>query len=125
MNVVDSSCWLEYFAGTATGKVVAEAIENTAALVVPVITLFEVFKKLLTEAGEDNAIMALAHMKQGKVVDLDAELALHAARIGIECKLPLADSVIYATALQYKCLLWTQDQHFRTLPEVRYFTKEC
>ena len=123
MNLVDSSCWLEFFAGSAVGELVSEPIENTRQLIVPAIVIYEVFKKLLVEVGEDNAIMALAHMKQGKVVDLDASIAIQAARIGIENKLALADSIIYATASQYDCLLWTQDKHFEKMAHVRYFSK--
>lgn len=123
MNLVDSSCWLEFFAGSAVGELVSEPIENTSQLIVPAIVIHEVFKKLLAEVGEDNAIMALAHMKQGKVVDLDASIAIQAAKIGIENKLALADSIIYATGLRYDCLLWTQDKHFEKLANVRYFKK--
>jgi len=123
MNLVDSSCWLEFFAGSTVGELVSEPIENTRQLIVPAIVIYEVFKKLLAEVGEDNAIMALAHMKQGKVVDLDSALAIQAAKIGFENKLALADSIIYATALQHDCLLWTQDKHFENMAHVRYFKK--
>lgn len=123
MNLVDSSCWLEFFAGSPVGELVSEPIENTHQLIVPAIVLYEVFKKLLAEVGEDNAIMALAHMKQGKVVDLDAAIAIQAVKLGFEHKLALADSIIYATAVQHGCLIWTQDKHFEKLDHVRYFRK--
>ena len=122
MNVVDSSCWLEYFAGTSAAKRYAAAIEDTAALVVPVITLYEVFRKIFAGAGEAQALLAIAHMRQGKVVDVDARLALAAARFGIDLKLPLADSLIYATAQSRGATLWTQDEHFAGLSGVRHFT---
>jgi len=124
MNLVDSSCWLEFFAGSPVGELVSEPIENTRQLIVPAIVLYEVFKKLLAEVGEDKAIMALAHMKQGKVVDLDAAIAIQAAKIGFEHKLALADSIIYATAVQHDCMIWTQDKHFEKLDHVRYFRKQ-
>lgn len=124
MNVVDSSCWLEYFAGSAVGEHVSTAIEDTASLIVPSITLYEVFKKLLIEAGENHALFAVAHMKQGKVIELDADLAICSAKIGKDQQLPLADSIIYATASKYRCTLWTQDQHFKDLNNVMYFSKE-
>jgi len=122
VNVVDSSCWLEYFAGTPTAKRYAAAIEHTAGLVVPVITLYEVFRKIFTGAGEAHALLAIAHMRQGKVVDVDARLALAAARFGIDLKLPLADSLIYATARSRGATLWTRDEHFSGLSGVKYFT---
>ncbi len=123
MNIVDSSCWLEYFAGSETGDRVAPIIENLDALIVPSITLYEVFRKLLQELDEDKALFALAHMKQGKVIDLDAALALYAAQLGREYKLSLADSVIFATALRHEATLYAQDRHFKGLKQVRYFEK--
>jgi len=123
MNTVDSSCWLEYLAGTPTGELVAEVIEDTKNLVVPTMTLYEVFKKLLVERDEDSALLVAAHMKQGKVVVLDADLSILAARIGKDCKLPLADSIIYACSRQMNSTLWTQDSHFEGLESVRYLPK--
>jgi toxin FitB len=124
MNVVDSSCWLEYFAGSKVGDAVAGAIEDIPLLVIPSITLYEVFKKLLSETNEDQALLAVAHMKQGRVIELDADLAIYSAKIGKVNKLALADSIIYATSSKYDCTLWTQDQHFKGLKKVRYFEKE-
>lgn len=84
---------------------------------------YEVFKKLLIERNEEDAFFAVAHMKQGKVIDLDDELALSSAKIGKEYRLPMADSIIYATNLKYNCILWTQDKHFQDLFSVNYFKK--
>jgi predicted nucleic acid-binding protein len=124
VNIVDSSCWLEYLAGSKVGDQVSIAVEDLGSLIVPSITLYEVFKKLLAEKDEDSALLAVAHMKQGSVVDLDSDLSIYAAKIGKEKKLPLADSIIYATAMKYDCILWTQDKHFKDLENVRYFEKE-
>ncbi|MCL2761964.1 MAG: type II toxin-antitoxin system VapC family toxin [Treponema sp.] len=123
MNIIDSSFWLEYFAGTEAGNIVSDTIENTSELIVPTITVYEVFKKLLLERNEDDALLAVGHMKQGKVVDLTEELSLSAARISKNYKLPMADSIIYATNLKYNCILWTQDQHFSNLKSVNYYEK--
>jgi len=123
MNIVDSSCWLEFFAGSKVGEKVAPIIEELESLIVPVITIYEVFKKLLQEVDEDKAIMAIAHMKLGKVVEMDSDLAINAARIGKEKHLALADSIIYATVAKYNCILWTQDKHFKELENVNYFEK--
>jgi toxin FitB len=124
MNVVDSSCWLEYFAGSQVGNSVADAIEDIPSLIVPSISLYEVFKKLLIETSEDQALLAVAHMKQGRVVELDADLAIYSAKIGKENRLAMADSIILATAMKFDCTLWTQDRHFKELRRVRYFEKE-
>jgi predicted nucleic acid-binding protein len=123
MNIVDSSLWLEYFAGTTEGKPVSEVIKNTGELLVPVIILYEVFKKLLTEKGEHEAIFAAAHIRQGSVIDIDAGLAISAARFSKELKLPLADSIIYAAAKRFGAVIWTQDQHFEGLDGVEYYKK--
>jgi len=123
MNIIDSSFWLEYFAGTKSGDIVSDIIENINELIVPTITLYEVFKKLLLERNEDDALLAVGHMKQGKVIDLTEELSLSAAKISIKYKLPMADSIIYATNMKYNCILWTQDQHFSGLYSVNYFEK--
>jgi toxin FitB len=118
-NVVDSSAWLEYFFDTDLAGSFASAIEDTERLVVPVITLYEVFKKVLRIHGEDAALQVAAQMQQGALVNVDEGLALEAAKLA----LPLADSLIYATAQRYGALLWTQDQHFEGLPGVRFFQK--
>ena len=124
MNLVDSSCWLEYFAGSSVGEEVASAIEDIENLLVPTIVLYEVFKKLLAELDEDRALFAVAHMKQGHVIDLDSDLAIYSASVGKEYKLALADSIIYATSKKYDATLWTQDKHFQGLSSVKYFSKE-
>ena len=118
-NVVDSSGWLEYFADSDRADFFATAIEDTANLLVPVISIYEVFKKVLRERGEDEALQVAATMQTGRVIDLDSALALEAARQ----PLPLADSIIYATALIHGATLWTQDEHFEGMPQVRYFSK--
>jgi len=123
MNVIDSSAWLCWFAGDANADAFAAAIEATNDLVVPSITLTEVFKTILRQRGEDPALEAIAHMEQGAVISLDAGLAVDAASLGTEFKLPLADSIIYATARRCRAVVWTQDADFEGLDGVRYFPK--
>jgi len=120
MNVVDSSAWLEYFADGPKAAFFAPAIAATEKLVVPTLSLCEVFKRVLQQRNEDDALMAVATMQQGTVVDLDADIALSAARISIDCRLPMAHSVILATAKASEATLWTQDEHFKGLPGVKY-----
>ena len=120
MNVVDSSAWLEYFANGPNAGAFASAIQATEELVVPSITLLEVFKRVYQQRGEGPALQAVALMQQGAVVDLDAPLALTAARISADGKLALADSVVLATARRFDATLWTQDADFEGLPGVRY-----
>lgn len=122
-NVIDSSAWLEYFADAPGAKHFAGAIEAVDRLVVPAICLLEVFKVVLRQRGENEALQTVALMQQGSVIDLDASLALMAAKAGVEHKLPLADSIIYATAQSVGGVVWTQDDDFSGLPGVQYFPK--
>ena len=113
MNVVDSSAWLDYFANGPNAGVFAPAIEKTADVLVPSLTLFEVFKRVLRQRDEGAALEIVAVMQQARVVDLDARRALIAARLSAELRLPLADSVILATARLHDATLWTQDADFK------------
>jgi predicted nucleic acid-binding protein len=123
MNIIDSSFWIEYFVGTDAGNIVSKVIENSGTFIVPSIILYEVFKKLLLETNENDALFCIAHMRQGRIINLDDELSLSAAKLSKEYKLPMADSIIYATNLKYNSILWTQDQHFSDLNSVNYFIK--
>jgi len=123
MNLVDSCGWLEYFGDGPHADFYAPALEDTGSLLVPTICLLEVFKRVYQQRGEDAALQAAAAMHQGLVVPLDASLALKAARLSSDLQLPLADSVILATAQTYHALIWTQDAHFQGLEGVRYTEK--
>lgn len=122
-NVVDSSAWLAYFANEPTAADFAAAIEATDHLVVPSVCLLEVFKLVARQRGEGDALQAVAVMQQGTVVDLDPPLALSAARVGLDHSLPLANSIVYATARRVGGVVWTQDEDFDRLPDVHYFPK--
>jgi predicted nucleic acid-binding protein len=123
MNVVDSSAWLSYFAGDKNASTFSEAIENIDKLLVPSITITEVFKNIFRQRDEESALAAIAHMEQGRVISLDSELAIYAASYGLAHKLPLADSIIFATAQKYSATLWTQDSDFKGLSNVRFYPK--
>ncbi|MGH8283118.1 MAG: type II toxin-antitoxin system VapC family toxin [Gammaproteobacteria bacterium] len=123
MNVVDSSAWLEYFADGPNAKHFAKVIEQPDELLVPSITLLEVFKRISQQRNESAALQYIAVMRQSAVADLDASLALRAAALGLRHKLPLADSVVYATAQAAGALVWTQDADFEGLEGVRYKAK--
>ena len=123
MNLVDSCGWLEYFADGPNADFYALALEDPESLLVPTICLLEVFTRVLQQRGEDAALQAATAMHQGLLVPLDAPLSLKAARISNDLKLPLADSVLLATAQTYQGVVWTQDEHFRNLEGVRYTEK--
>lgn len=123
MNLVDSSGWLEYFADAENSEFFAEPLSDIDALIVPTISLLEVFKRVLQQRDEDAALQVVAQMSQGRVVDLDAHTALTAAKLGVDHKLPLADAVILATARLHGATVWTQDADFKDLEGVRYVPK--
>jgi toxin FitB len=123
MNLVDSCGWLEYFADGPNADFYAPALEEPGSLLVPTICLLEVFKRVLQQRGEDAALQAAAAMHQGWLAPLSAPLALRAARISHDLKLPLADSVILATAQTHAGVIWTQDEHFKGLAGVKYTEK--
>ena len=122
MNVVDSSGWLEYFADGPNAAVFAKPIEATRSLLVPALSLFEVFKRVTQQRSEDDALRAVAVMEQGKVVDLDRATALEAAALDPD-GIAMADSVMLATAQRHRATLWTQDSDFEGLQGARYFAK--
>ena len=120
MNLVDSSGWLEYFSDGPNAGFFAEPIRSTKTLVVPTISIAEVFKRVLQQRNEGAALQATALMQQGHVVDLDTVTAINAAKLGLALRLPLADSVILATARLNKATLWTQDSDFEGIPGVQF-----
>jgi len=123
MNLVDSCGWLEYFADGPNADFFAPPLEDRENLLVPSICIFEVFKRILQQRNEKAALQAAALMQQGKVVELSSPIALAGAKISVRLKIPLADSVILATAQTHDALIWTQDADFKGMENVRYVTR--
>lgn len=124
MNVVDSSGWLEYFTESSNSDFFAPAIENSKSLLIPTLCIFEVFKKVLREKGEDAALEMAGLMQQGTVIELTLPVSLLAANLGLAHKLPTADSLILASARHHQAALWTQDSDFKGLEGVKYIEKK-
>lgn len=124
MNIVDSSGWLAYFADEINAKHFVAPLSSPSTLIVPAITLYEVFKVILRESSENEALQAVVAMKKGEVINLNTSLALAAARLSLEHRLPMADSIILATAQEFKATIWTQDADFKDLSKVKYFPKK-
>jgi toxin FitB len=124
MNIVDSSGWLEYFSGGPNAEFFSSPLKDPTFLLVPVITIYEVFKVVLREAGENEALQAIAAMQKGQIKDITLSIAMNAAKISIQHSLPMADSIILATANTFKCTLWTQDSDFENLPGVNFTPKK-
>lgn len=124
MNIVDSSGWIEYIADDSNANFFEESIVDSENLLVPTICLYEVFKRVLQEFGEERALDAMGIMSLGTIIDLDRQIAIHAAQISNELKLAMADSIILATARAYAAVLWTQDEHFKGIEGVKYKEKK-
>jgi predicted nucleic acid-binding protein len=123
MNCVDSSGWLEFFAGGPNSDAFAPPIRDGRRLVVPSLCVFEVFKRIAQQRGEQAALAGAGLMLQARIQDLDARLAIAAAKLSIDLKLALADSVVLATAQLHRATLWTQDADFESMPDVRYIPR--
>jgi len=124
MNIVDSSGWLAYFADEPNAKLFLTPLNDSASLVVPTVTIYEVFKVVLRESGENAALQVAAAMQRGTVVALTAPLAIAASRLSIQHALPMADSLILATAQEFNAILWTQDSDLKNINNVKYFPKK-
>ena len=124
MNIVDSSGWLAYFADEPNAKHFLSPLSDSALLVVPTVTIYEVFKVILRESSENEALQAAIAMQKGTVVDLKAPLAIAASRLSLEHNLPMVDSIILATAQEFNAILWTQDSDFKNISNVKYFPKQ-
>jgi predicted nucleic acid-binding protein len=123
MNVVDSSGWLEYLANGINADYFASAIEDTTTLIVPSVSLFEVFKRISSQINERQGLYCLSLMRRGKVIALDIDLSISAVRLSLEYKLPMADSIILATSRSFDATLWTQDEDFAGIAGVQYVSK--
>ena len=123
MNVVDSTGWLEYFADGSNAEFFAPAIESISELIVPTISICEVFKWVLQQRDESDALEAVAAMQQGQIVELDVAIALSAAKVSATLKMPMADSIMLTTARRHGATLWTQDADFECIEGVQYTEK--
>ena len=123
MNLVDSSGWLEYLSDGKNADSFSTPLIDIENVIVPTICIYEVFRVVIREKGENEALQAVALMKQGNIVDLSFEISIQAARFSIDNKIPMADSIIYTTGKIYNAIIWTQDDDFKNLPGVKYFSK--
>jgi predicted nucleic acid-binding protein len=120
MNIVDSSGWLEYLAAGPNAEFFAKPMEDTKEFLVPSISIYEVFKRVVQQTSENEALQVIALMQQGQVVSLEPSIAISAARMSIQHQMPMADAIMLATARNNKAILWTQDSHFEGIRNVKY-----
>ena len=124
MNIVDFSGWLAYFADEPNAKHFLRPLEDTDSLVVPTVTIYEVFKVVLRESSENEALQAAVAMRKGRVVDLTSSMAIAASKLSLKHNLPMADSIILATAKEFEATIWTQDSDFKNIDDVKFFPKK-
>ncbi|OEU60708.1 MAG: twitching motility protein PilT [Desulfobacterales bacterium PC51MH44] len=124
MNIVDSSGWLAFFADEPNAKHFLLPLKDTASLVVPAVTIYEVIRVVFRESSENEALQAAVAMQKGTVVDLTAKLAINASKLSLQHGLPMADSIILATARVFNATIWTQDSDFKSISGVKYFSKK-
>jgi toxin FitB len=120
MNVVDSCGWLEFFADGPNASIFTGPIENTKELIIPSLSIYEVFKRILQQRTEGEALQAIALMEQGHIIELDSRLAVLAAHISIDNHLTMADSIMLSTSIAYNAIFWTQDSHFENIKDIKY-----
>ncbi len=124
MNIVDTSGWIAFFNGEGNAAIFAEPLQDKERLLVPIICIYEMYKFTKMKKGEAEAIKVIAHMKQGRILELTEKIAIEAASISIDYKMAMADSLIYASARIADALIWTQDEDFKELPRVKYYPKK-
>ena len=124
MNVVDSSGWIEYLSGGSNASFFRKPIESEEPLIVPSLSLFEVYRHMLRHVGREDALQVVAAMRRGVVAELDDQIALEAAELSVDTKLAMADSIMLATAYAHGAVFWTQDADFEGLEGVRYRAKK-
>jgi predicted nucleic acid-binding protein len=124
MNLVDSSGWLEFFADGPNASFFYTPLKNVDELIVPTISIYEVFKTVLRQRDESAGLQAVALMKQGQIIDLATDISMRAAKLSLEHKIPMADSIILATGRLYQATVWTQDVDFKGLKDVKFIRKK-
>lgn len=122
-DLLDSSAWIECLDDGPNTRHFAPVLKRLPDLIIPAIIIAEVRKVVLKQRTREMADNVTQSMRSGIVISIDEEIAVSAADLFLKYKLPLADSLIYAVALAHKATLWTQDDHFKGLPRVRYFRK--
>lgn len=120
--LIDSSGWIEFFTGGRLIDEYAEYIKDPSLIITPTIVLYEVYKKIKRERTEEEALTAVSLMNMTEVIPLNESLALFAADLSIKYSLPMADAIVYATALEAGCRVVTSDAHFSELEGVIFLS---
>ena len=123
INIVDSSGWIEYFTAGANGPLFRKVIVQNEDLIVPAVSIYEVHKRLSQLSPLGIVDECIAVMQKHRVVTLTAERAIAASRIAIKHQLAMADAMMYAIALEFDALFWTQDIDYKGLANIEFNVK--
>ncbi|MCX5859876.1 MAG: type II toxin-antitoxin system VapC family toxin [Proteobacteria bacterium] len=118
MILVDSFGWIEYFLDGPLAGRYAKYLEKPAQVLTPAVVIYEVYKKIKRERGERGALEAVAQMRNTRIVSFSERIALSAADFSLQSGLPMADAMVYATAMSEGCQIVSSDPHFKNLPGV-------
>lgn len=121
MIVVDSSGWIEFFLDGPKAGIYARYLQHPEKILTPVIVVYEVYKKVKRERGEQLAKLCLAQIEKTQIVPITQTIALLAADLSLEFSLPMADALVLATARAQKSELITSDSDFQNIPGARVF----
>jgi toxin FitB len=119
MVVVDSSGWIEFFANGPKAEAYGRYLKNPDNIFTPPIVVYEVYKKVKRERGEETAKLCLAQIEKTHIVPLDHALAVRAADLSLEFSFAMADAFVLATAYSVGAELITSDSDFRKIPGVK------
>ena len=124
MVIVDSSGWIEYFIDGPLAAVYAKHLKDLTRVITPTIVVYEVYKKIKRERSEEDALSAISVMNRTVVVPLTESIALLAADLSLKHSLPMADAMVFATAVEKQCTLISSDGHFEKLEGVTLIDKK-
>jgi predicted nucleic acid-binding protein len=118
MIIIDSCGWIEFLVDGENAAEYEQYFQDSESIATPTIVIYEVYKKVLRERGEESAVIVAAQMDNTRVIELSERLSLLAAKLSIAHRLPMADAIVYATAKASECQVVTSDKHFVDLDDV-------
>ncbi len=120
MILIDACGWIEFFTDGPLSGQYEKHFLDLSRIITPTIVLYEVFKKVRRERQEEEVLITVAQMQKTRIIELTAEIAFTAAEFGLKHRLPMADSIVYATARTAKAQVVTSDPHFEGLDNVMF-----
>jgi len=116
--LMDSSGWIEFFTGGPLAHRYSTYLTPAHEIVTPTIVLYEVYKKIKRERGEETAVLLAGRISATQIIPLTESVALLAADLSLQHGLAMADAIVYATARDQEAQLVTGDADLKDLPDV-------